>query len=111
MVTGVLLVTLGAVKNPLLEIAPALAVQVTAVFGLPLMRAVNCNCCCDATVAVSGETETAVEALEVAGVAGPEDCEGEQAQAGGGAGKGKKNGTKKKNTHKTFYPPQDSSPC
>src|SRR5258708_29358420 len=96
MVTGVLLVTLGAVKNPLLEIAPALADQVTAVFGLPLMRAVNCNCCCDATVAVSGETETTVEALEVAGVAVPQSCSRNERPAVAQAASGKKNQTKDK---------------
>jgi len=54
--------TLGAVKNPLLEIVPALADQVTAVFGLPLILAVNCSCCSDAIVALPGESESAVEA-------------------------------------------------
>lgn len=67
MVTVVFLVTLGAVKNPLLEIVPALADQVTAVFGLPLMRAVNCICACDAADALSGEIVSVVDELEEAG--------------------------------------------
>ena len=62
-VTGVLLVTLGAVKNPLSEMVPALADQVTAVLADPLMRAVNCNCCCDTRVALPGESEIPVESL------------------------------------------------
>ena len=60
-VTGVLLVTLGAVKNPLFEIVPALADQVTAVLADPVMRAVNCNCCSDDRVALPGESEIPVE--------------------------------------------------
>jgi hypothetical protein len=60
MVTGRLTVTLGAVKTPSLEMAPALVVQVTAVFGLPLMRATNCNLPNDATVAVFGESVSVV---------------------------------------------------
>jgi hypothetical protein len=63
-VTGVLLVTLGAVKNPLSEIVPALADQVTAVLSDPLIRAVNCSCCCDPRVALPGESEILVELLE-----------------------------------------------
>lgn len=64
--TGTLLVTLGAVKNPLLEIVPALTDQVTAVFGVPLTLAVNCNCSCDARVALPGESESmAAEGLVV----------------------------------------------
>jgi hypothetical protein len=61
MITDVLLVTLGAVKTPLLEIVPTLADQVTAVFAVPLMRAVNCCCPCDATVALPGEIESTVK--------------------------------------------------
>jgi hypothetical protein len=37
MMTGVLMVTFGAVNTPLLEIAPALAAQLTAVLGVPLI--------------------------------------------------------------------------
>lgn len=44
MTTEVLLVTLGAVKAPLLEMVPALADQVTAVLAVPLIWAVNCCC-------------------------------------------------------------------
>ncbi|MGD1077534.1 MAG: hypothetical protein ABR881_04365 [Candidatus Sulfotelmatobacter sp.] len=61
MMTRVVLVTLGAVKTPVLEMVPALANQVTAVFEGPLMRAVNCTCSIDATVALAGESESAVE--------------------------------------------------
>jgi hypothetical protein len=61
MMTGVVLVTLGAVKNPLLEMVPALADHVTAVFDVPLTRAVNCSRSIDATVALPGEIESAVE--------------------------------------------------
>ena len=57
MVTGVLLVTLGAVKNPLLEIVPALAHQVTAVSAVPLMLAVNCCCACDAMMVLLGDSD------------------------------------------------------
>jgi hypothetical protein len=64
-VTGVLLVTLGAVKNPLFEMVPALADQVTAVSADPLMRAVNCICCSDGRVALPGESEILAESLEV----------------------------------------------
>ena len=60
MVTEVVLVTLGAVKAPLLEIVPALADQVTAVSAVPLMRAVNCCCACDARVVLTGEIESTV---------------------------------------------------
>src|ERR1700692_4941494 len=48
-------------KSPLLEIDPALADQVTAVFAVPLILAVNCSCCIAATVAFSGVSETKVE--------------------------------------------------
>jgi hypothetical protein len=56
-VTGVLLVTLGAVKNPLLEIVPALADQVTAVSAVPLMLAVNCCCVCDGMLVLLGDSD------------------------------------------------------
>jgi len=77
MVTVVLLVTLGAVKTPLLEIVPALDDQVTAVFGLPLTRAVNWTCAWDAADALSGETVSVAE--EVAG-ADPGVCEENEPQ-------------------------------
>jgi hypothetical protein len=63
MTAGVLLVTAGAVKTPSLEIVPVLASQRTAVFGVPLMRAVNCNCCSDMTVALSGVMEMTLDEL------------------------------------------------
>ena len=57
--------TLGAVKAPLLEIVPALADQVTAVFAVPLMLAVNCCCACDARVVLTGEIESTVPLAEL----------------------------------------------
>jgi hypothetical protein len=63
MTTGVSLATLGAVNNPLLEIVPALADHVTAVFAVPLMRAVNCSCSSDTTVALPGESDMSAEEL------------------------------------------------
>ena len=42
MITGVLLLTLGAVKVPLFEIAPAVVDHATAVFEDPLILALNC---------------------------------------------------------------------
>ena len=63
MVTEVLLVTLGAVKAPLLEIVPALADQVTDVFAVPLMLAVNCCCPFEAMVALLGEIEIVMPEL------------------------------------------------
>jgi hypothetical protein len=59
-ITDVLLVTLGAVKTPLLEIVPALADQVTAVSAVPLILAVNCCCPSDGTIALLGEIESSV---------------------------------------------------
>jgi hypothetical protein len=47
------------VKNPLLEMFPALADQATAGFEVPLMRAVNCSCSVATTVALPGESERA----------------------------------------------------
>jgi hypothetical protein len=58
MMTRVVLVTLGAVKNPLLEILPALADQVTGVLEVPRVR--NCTCSIAATDALPGEIESAV---------------------------------------------------
>ena len=57
MVTEVVLVTLGVVKAPLLEIVPALADQVTDVFAVPLRLAVNCCFPFEAMVALLGEIE------------------------------------------------------
>src|ERR1035438_1293068 len=62
MITCVMLATSGAVKNPLLEMVPAVADQVTAVFEVLLSRAVNCSCSIDATVAAPGEIESALGA-------------------------------------------------
>jgi hypothetical protein len=76
-VTGVLTATFGAVKIPSFEIVPALADQVTAVFGDPLIRAVNCNFSNDATVAVFGESDSAAE-LELEAAAA--FCEGNEPQ-------------------------------
>lgn len=58
-----LLLTCGAVNNPLLEILPALADQVTAVLDVPLTRAVNCNWASEPTVALSGVNERLMEGL------------------------------------------------
>src|ERR1700683_5471514 len=63
MATGVLPVTAGAVNNPLLEMVPALADQVTAVSAVPLRRAVNCSCSWEPTVALPGESDMAGEEL------------------------------------------------
>jgi len=63
MITGVFVATLGAVKNPVFEIVPALADQFTAVFEVPLTLAVNCSCSCDATVALLGVRVSAAAEL------------------------------------------------
>lgn|ERR1700676_5577573 len=76
-VTGVLPLTSGAVKIPSREIVPALVDQVTAVFGLPLIRATNCNFSNDVTVAVLGESVSALVELEFAGAAAPAFCDRE----------------------------------
>lgn len=68
MMTGVSLATLGAVKKPVVEIVPALADQVTAVLDVPLMRAVNCICSCDVTVALGGESDSKGDEFEEEGV-------------------------------------------
>ena len=54
-VTLVSVFTSGAVKRPLLEIVPAVAVQTTAVSLVPVMLAVNCSFASEATVALLGE--------------------------------------------------------
>jgi len=54
-VTDVLLVTLGAENDPLLEILPALADQMTAVFSVPIMLAENCCRPSDNSVMLPGE--------------------------------------------------------
>ncbi len=66
-VTVVFEVTVGAVKSPEVEIDPALADQVTAVFVEPLTEAVNCCFPPEVTVALVGEIEieTALAALTV----------------------------------------------
>ena len=51
-------VTAGAVKSPEVEMDPALADQVTAVFVEPLTAAVNCWVAPEETAAVAGEIET-----------------------------------------------------
>ncbi len=67
-VTEVLLVTLLAVKSPLLEILPALADQVTAVFAVPLTLAVKFCCPFEGIVVLLGESEMVI--LGVGGVGG-----------------------------------------
>ena len=54
-VTGVVLVTDGAVKRPPLEMVPPLAVQFTAGSLLPETLSVNCMVPPEPTVAVIGE--------------------------------------------------------
>ena len=66
----VLPATAGAVNNPLLEIVPALADQVTAVLAVPLTRAVNCNCSSDVRVALSGVRESALEGFSAVAAEG-----------------------------------------
>jgi hypothetical protein len=56
-VTVVLLVTLGAVNKPLLEMLPAVADQVTAVLLVPCTRAENCCVAPEATLTLVGDTE------------------------------------------------------
>ncbi len=56
-VTVVLELTVGAVKSPELEIDPAVADQVTAVFVEPVTVAVNCRVPAEETVAEVGEME------------------------------------------------------
>src|SRR5579862_1920506 len=51
----VVLVTEGAVKRPVVETLPALAVQLTAVLVLPVTVSVNCLVPAELTVAVVGE--------------------------------------------------------
>ena len=60
-------VTTGAVKSPDVEMDPALADQVTAVFVEPLTVAVNCWVAPEETAAVAGEIEidTALGGLTV----------------------------------------------
>jgi len=58
-VTVVVDVTEGAVKTPVVEIVPAEAAQVTAVFVEPLTVAVNCWVLAEDTVELVGETDMA----------------------------------------------------
>jgi len=58
--TAVEVVTLGAVNIPLLEIVPAPADQVTAVFEVFVTFAENCCVPADAMLALSGETATVI---------------------------------------------------
>src|ERR1700747_1429462 len=57
----VVLVTMGAVKRPLVEIVPPLAVHFTAVLVLPVTLSVNCLVAPELTVAVVGEMVTATD--------------------------------------------------
>ena len=59
-------VTEGAVNRPLLEIAPALALQVTAVLLVDVNVAANCNFSPEETVATEGETLILIAELFVA---------------------------------------------
>ena len=56
-VRAVVEVTEGAVKTPVVEIVPAEAVQVTAVFVEPVTIAVNCWVWPEDTVELVGETD------------------------------------------------------
>ena len=47
-----------AVKSPLLDIVPPVAVQVTELLELPVTLAVNCCVCPGSSVALVGETVT-----------------------------------------------------
>jgi hypothetical protein len=64
-VTVVLLLTVGAVNNPPLEIEPAVADQVTAVLVVPWTVAVNCCVLPDPTLALVGETATVIAGVTV----------------------------------------------
>ena len=59
-VTLVLLVTVGAVNNPLLEIVPAVADHVTAVLPVPCTVAENGWVFPDAKLALVGEMDTVI---------------------------------------------------
>ena len=59
-VAVVVVLTLGAVNNPLLEIVPPVAVQVTPVFEALLTVALNSCVPADATLALLGETVTVI---------------------------------------------------
>src|SRR4029077_13277394 len=74
MITGVELLTFGAVKNPLLEMVPAVVDHVTPVFAVPVTRAVNCNPSSDPMVALPGESEIVFEDEELTELTGC-DCE------------------------------------
>src|SRR2546425_4658892 len=64
-VTGVLALTVGAVKSPELEIEPAVAVHVTAVLDRPVTVALNCCVPPEATVAARGEMLTTLDGPHV----------------------------------------------
>jgi hypothetical protein len=64
-VTVLLELTVGAVKSPEVEIDPAVADQVTAVFVEPVTVAVNCWVPPELTVAVLGDRETDTDGWEV----------------------------------------------
>ena len=57
-VTVVARLTEGAVNKPLVEMLPAVADQVTAVFAVPSTAALNCWVFPDNTFALAGETVT-----------------------------------------------------
>jgi hypothetical protein len=59
----VVVVTLGAVNSPLLEIVPPVAVQVTAVFEVLLTVAENGCVPADGTLALEGERATVISVL------------------------------------------------
>jgi len=54
--TDLALVTVGAVKRPLGEIVPVLALQITSVLTVLAKLAVNCNVDPDETTALAGDT-------------------------------------------------------
>jgi hypothetical protein len=66
-VTEVLLVIFFGVKTPLLEILPALADQVTAVFAVPLTLAVKSCCPFAGMVVLLGESKMVMLGLEELG--------------------------------------------
>jgi hypothetical protein len=64
-VTEVVLLTVGAINRPDGEIVPALAIQITEVWGVLSKLAVNCNLPPDGTTALAGET-VGIEVFELA---------------------------------------------
>lgn len=70
MVTAVVVVTLPGVNTPVLEIRPALADQVTAVFAVPLTLAVKSCCPFEGMFVLRGESEMVMAGLGTLGGAG-----------------------------------------